>query len=45
MDSATQTLADDAKSKKDLFEMVERKTIQLNEQDRELAMKEQQNKV
>jgi hypothetical protein len=45
MDFSTQTLTDDTKSMSDLFELVERKTIQLNEKDKELATKEQQIKV
>jgi hypothetical protein len=45
MDSSTQKSAADAKSMNDLFELVERKTIQLNEKDKELATKEQQIKV
>jgi hypothetical protein len=42
MDFSTQTMAEDAKSMSDLFELVERKTIQLNEKDKELATNKQQ---
>jgi hypothetical protein len=45
MDSSTQKSAADAKSMNDLFELVEKLTIQLNEKDKELSTKEQQNKV
>jgi hypothetical protein len=38
-------LDDDAKSMNDLFQLVEKLTIQLNEKDKELATKEQHNKV
>jgi hypothetical protein len=41
-----QTMADvDAKSMNDLFKLVEKLTIQLNEKDKELATNKQQNMV
>jgi hypothetical protein len=45
MDSSTQTLDGDAKSMNDLFELVEKLTIQLNGKDKELMEHKQQNKV
>jgi hypothetical protein len=45
MDSTTQTLTDDAKSMNDLFELVEKLTIQLNEKDKELQENRQANEV
>jgi hypothetical protein len=45
MDSSTQTLTEDAKSMNDLFELVERKTIQLNKNEKELAKNKQKIKV
>jgi hypothetical protein len=46
MDSSThQTLTNDAKVIKDLFELVEKQTIQLNEKDKELANHQHQNMV
>jgi hypothetical protein len=42
MDSSTQTPVDDAKSMNDLFELVEKLTIQLNEKDKELANKDKE---
>jgi hypothetical protein len=45
MDSSTQKSAADAKSMNDLFELVERKTIQLNEKDKDLENHKQQIKV
>jgi hypothetical protein len=42
MDFSTQKMAEDAKSMSDLFELVERKTIQLNEKDKELANKDKE---
>jgi hypothetical protein len=43
--STHQTLTGDAKSMHDLFELVERKTIQLNQKDKELETNKQQNMV
>jgi hypothetical protein len=45
MDSSTQTSADDAKSMNDLFELVEKLTIQLNEKNKELQESRQANEV
>jgi hypothetical protein len=42
MDSSTQKSADDAKSMNDLFQLVEKLTIQLNEKDKELEQKQQE---
>jgi hypothetical protein len=38
-------MADDAKSLNDLFELVEKLTIQLNDKDKELETNKQQNMV
>jgi hypothetical protein len=47
MDSSSthQTLTSDAKVINDLFELIEKQTIQLNEKDKELAENKQQNMV
>jgi hypothetical protein len=45
MDSSSKKSADDAKSMNDLFELVEKLTIQLNEKDKELGIEKQEKQV